>query len=149
MEGKVPRQFVVILIVVLIMTHELFRRSGVQEPHLLRGRHWGGGHLPKNEFFANFENSFRKFRNVWIVYPSLDVSSMRIKRSLKPRLGTTRHHQVRWGSELDPCSFPRVLSGKASEEGATTVRLKDAERGTATEGHQVLELGHMCDPPPP
>ena len=37
-----------------------------------------GGHLAKNEFFANFANSFRKFRNVWIFDPSLDDSRMRI-----------------------------------------------------------------------
>ena len=102
-----------------------------------------GGHFPKKEFSRILKTHFGNFWNVCIVHPSLDDRSMRIRTSLKPWLGTTRHHQVRWGSELDPCSFPRVLSGKASKEGS------DAERGVATEGHQVLGLGHMCDPPPP
>ena len=77
MGGKFPAK-VILLVLIILMTHELFRRSGVQEPRLPQRRHGGGGHSPKNEFFANFENSFRKFRNVWIVDPSLDVSSMRI-----------------------------------------------------------------------
>ena len=131
---------VILVLDILIMTHELFRRSGVQEPHPLRGRHGGGGSLPKKRVFANFENSFRKFLKCVDCRPLLGRQQ---HAHLKISKTTTSHHQARLGSDLDPCSFPRVLSGKASEEGG------DAERGAATEAHQVLELGHMCDPPPP
>jgi hypothetical protein len=53
MGGKFPAK-VIVVHHGIIMTHELFRRSGVQEPHLPRGRHGGGGSLPKKKSFCEF-----------------------------------------------------------------------------------------------
>ena len=95
MEEKVPRPFVIILIVFVIMTHELFRRSGVQEPLLLRRRHGGGGSLPKKRVFANFENSFRKFLKCVDCRPRLGRQQ---HAHLKISETTTRHHEAPSGS---------------------------------------------------
>ena len=60
MVGKFPAK-VIVEHQVVIMTHELFRRSGVQEPHLLRACHGGGGSFPKKEFSRILKTHFGNF----------------------------------------------------------------------------------------
>ena len=94
MGGKFPAK-VIVLLDTLIMTHELFRRSGVQEPHPLRGRHGGWGSLPKKRVFTNFENSFRKFLKCVDCRPLLGRQQ---HAHLKISETTTRHHEAPSGS---------------------------------------------------